>query len=151
MPSTAQERVAAFLAAHDLETDPEYRVLDLMSEVGEIAKEIETSTDYGSDPAAADVAADELGDVLFALLATAESVDVDAGEALRRRRRRRGTGRGHREVRAPPRGVGVGGVRRVRENGPAQNVPASSQASSDTSAAPPRAVSETPVASSRVG
>ncbi|WP_226023347.1 MazG nucleotide pyrophosphohydrolase domain-containing protein [Halomicrobium salinisoli] len=80
MPSTAQERVAAFLAAHDLETDPEYRVLDLMSEVGEIAKEIETSTDYGSDPAAADVAADELGDALFALLATAESVDVD--EAL---------------------------------------------------------------------
>jgi len=34
MPSTAQERVAAFLAAHDLETDPEYRVLDSSRRLG---------------------------------------------------------------------------------------------------------------------
>jgi NTP pyrophosphatase (non-canonical NTP hydrolase) len=77
-----QDRVAAFVAEHGLETDLAYRALDLESEVGEVAKEIATSTDYGSDPAAAAVATDEIGDALFALLALAETADVDAGAAL---------------------------------------------------------------------
>lgn len=76
-----QERVAAFLDRHDLRTDPEYRVLDLASEVGEIAKEAAESTDYGAG-GEVDVARDELGDALFALLALADSLDVDAGAAL---------------------------------------------------------------------
>ena len=77
-----QDRVAAFVAEHGLETDLAYRVLDLESEVGEVAKEVATSTDYGSDPEAAAIATDELGDALFALLALAETADVDAGDAL---------------------------------------------------------------------
>ncbi|OYR40903.1 nucleotide pyrophosphohydrolase [Halorubrum sp. Ib24] len=77
-----QDRVAAFVAEHGLETDLAYRVLDLESEVGEVAKEVATSTDYGSDPDAAAIASDELGDALFALLALAETADVDAGDAL---------------------------------------------------------------------
>ena len=77
-----QDRVAAFVAEHGLETDLAYRVLDLESEVGEVAKEVTTSTDYGSDPDAAAIASDELGDALFALLALAETADVDAGDAL---------------------------------------------------------------------
>lgn len=40
------------------------------------------STGYGASPGEVDVAADELGDALFALLAFAERVDVDAGTAL---------------------------------------------------------------------
>ncbi|MFC7186750.1 MazG-like family protein [Halorubrum yunnanense] len=77
-----QERVAAFVAEHGLETDLAHRVLDVESELGEVAKEVATSTDYGSDPAAAAVATDEVGDALFALLALAETADVDAGDAL---------------------------------------------------------------------
>ena len=77
-----QDRVAAFVAEHGLETDLAYRVLDLESEVGEVAKEVATSTDYGRNPEAAAVATDEVGDALFALLALAEAADVDAGEAL---------------------------------------------------------------------
>ncbi|ELZ43819.1 nucleotide pyrophosphohydrolase [Halorubrum californiense DSM 19288] len=77
-----QDRVAAFIAEHGLETDLAHRVLDLESEVGEIAKEVNTSTDYGHEPAAAAIATDEIGDALFALLALAETADVDADAAL---------------------------------------------------------------------
>lgn len=78
-----QETVAAFLAANNMETHPAYHALDLASEVGELAKEVTASTDYGADPDAVAVADDELGDALFALLALATAADVDAGEALR--------------------------------------------------------------------
>ncbi|OIB58217.1 MazG nucleotide pyrophosphohydrolase domain-containing protein [Natrialba sp. SSL1] len=77
-----QRRVAEFIATHDLETPPEFRLLDLTSEIGELAKDANTSTEYGSEPAALEIASDEIGDVLFALLALAESVDVDADAAL---------------------------------------------------------------------
>jgi len=77
-----QERVAEFVAAHGLGADPVFRVLDLESEVGEMAKEVNESTGYGDDPDGVDVATDEVGDALFALLALADSLDVDAGAAL---------------------------------------------------------------------
>lgn len=77
-----QDRVAAFVDEHDWETALAYRVLDLQSEVGEIADEVTTSTGYGSTPENAEIAADEIGDTLFALLAVAESADVDATRAL---------------------------------------------------------------------
>lgn len=76
-----QRRVAEFVASHDLGADPAHRVIDLVSEVGEVAKEVNVSTDYGASNDV-EIAADELGDTLFALLALAEAVDVDAGEAL---------------------------------------------------------------------
>lgn len=78
----AQQHVAEFLAEHDMESDPAYRVLDLASEVGELAKEVNESTDYGDSPEDVAVNSDELGDALFALLALAESLDVDAEAAL---------------------------------------------------------------------
>ena len=78
----AQERVAAFFAAHDIEGEPAYQILDLASEVGEIAKDAAASTDYGAAPDELEVKSDELGDALFSLLAVAESLDVDADDAL---------------------------------------------------------------------
>lgn len=78
----AQEEVRTFLERTDLHTDPVYRVHDLVSEVGEVAKEVNTSTGYGDDPAAVDVATDELGDTLFALLALCVELEVDAEDAL---------------------------------------------------------------------
>ena len=81
MVSDAQARVAAFLDANDLHAPPANRALDLASEVGEVAKEVNVSTEYGAG-AGATVAADELGDALFALLALCEETDTDAEAAL---------------------------------------------------------------------
>jgi NTP pyrophosphatase (non-canonical NTP hydrolase) len=77
-----QEEVRAFVERHGLDAPPAYRLLDLVSEVGELAKDAAESTGYGSTPACVDVADDEVGDALFALLALADGLDVDAGEAL---------------------------------------------------------------------
>ena len=78
----AQQRVASFVVANDLGAPPAYRLLDLVSETGELAKEAATTTGYGTEPAAIDLSADELGDVYFSLLALAEAADLDAEEAL---------------------------------------------------------------------
>ena len=77
-----QDRVAAFIESHEIDSDPEYRLLDLFSEVGEIGKEVNESTGYGASPGDLEIASDELGDALFSLLALCEAVDVDAGTAL---------------------------------------------------------------------
>lgn len=78
----AQDRVAEFVDEHDLETPVEYRLLDLTSELGELAKEANESTGYGEEPTDVTLPDDELGDALFALLALCERADVEAGEAL---------------------------------------------------------------------
>lgn len=78
----SQERVAEFVQEHEIEARPEFRLLDLVSELGEVAKDATTSTDYGASPDELAVNADEIGDVLFALFALADSLDIDANEAL---------------------------------------------------------------------
>lgn len=77
-----QECVAEFIEEQDLEAPPAYRLLDLVSEVGELSKDAVESTAYGHEPGEIDVATDEVGDVLFSLYALAEALDIDAGEAL---------------------------------------------------------------------
>lgn len=78
-----QTLVAEFVADHDLAAPPAFRLLDLVSEVGELAKAAATSTGYGADPDAVALPEDEVGDALFALLALADRQGVDAGTALR--------------------------------------------------------------------
>ena len=77
-----QRRVAAFLDEADLHAPPAYRLLDLTAEVGEVAADAASSSGDGTDPEALSVARDEIGDVLFATLALAEELDVDAEAAL---------------------------------------------------------------------
>jgi NTP pyrophosphatase (non-canonical NTP hydrolase) len=77
-----QDRVAEFVDAHELHAPPAYRLLDLVSEVGELAKAASESTGYGDHPRAIDVPEDEVGDALFSLLALADGLDIDANEAL---------------------------------------------------------------------
>lgn len=77
-----QDAVASFIREHDLEAPPVYRLVDLVSEVGEVAKDSSESTEYGEVPDAIDLSADELGDVLFAMFALCECVGVDADQAL---------------------------------------------------------------------
>lgn len=77
-----QGRVAEFVETHDLDAPPAFRLLDLVSEVGELGKAAAESTDYGDQPDGVDIPDDEIGDTLFALLALADALGVDAGEAL---------------------------------------------------------------------
>ena len=77
-----QQTVASFIQGNEMESPPVYRLLDLVSELGEVAKDAAESTDYGESPLELDIRSDEIGDVLFSLLALADAVDIDAGEAL---------------------------------------------------------------------
>jgi NTP pyrophosphatase (non-canonical NTP hydrolase) len=77
-----QQTVASFIRENEMESPPVYRLLDLVSELGEVAKDAAESTDYGESPSELDIHSDEIGDVLFSLLALADAVDIDAGEAL---------------------------------------------------------------------
>lgn len=81
-----QERVAAFVAQHNLEADPQTRLLDLTSELGEVAKELLKATQYGTQSfnlAALPAAwAEEMGDLYFALLCLANTTQVDLSAAL---------------------------------------------------------------------
>lgn len=77
-----QEQVARFMDEYELHAPPTYRVLDLVSEVGEVSKEINTSTSYGHQPNQIVVSEDEIGDLIFALLALCDSLEIDASTAL---------------------------------------------------------------------
>lgn len=75
--------VRTFNREHDLSLPPEHRVLDLVSEVGELSKEILESSDYGDEPV--DVTPeieDEFGDVYYSLLSLADELGVDPETAL---------------------------------------------------------------------
>ena len=77
-----QEEVEAFVEEHGLEGETEYRLLDLVSEVGEVAADATKSADYGERPEDLEVKRDEIGDVLFSLLTVANDLGIDAEKAL---------------------------------------------------------------------
>lgn len=77
-----QQKVVSFIQENDMESPAVYRLLDLVSELGEVAKDAAESTDYGESPSELDIHSDEVGDILFSLLALADAVEIDAGEAL---------------------------------------------------------------------
>ena len=78
-----QAQIAAFAAAQGLQAPPASRTLDLVAEVGEIAKEVLKGSDYGQRPFSppADWAG-ELADALFALLCLANETGVALDTAL---------------------------------------------------------------------
>jgi NTP pyrophosphatase (non-canonical NTP hydrolase) len=79
-----QQQVAEFLRRHELSHDPATHALDLVSEVGELTKELLVATDYGQRSSQlGSGAVEEFGDVLYSLLALAVICDIDADEALR--------------------------------------------------------------------
>ena len=82
-PDDWQRQAADFAARYGLRHGPAVHALDLVSEVGEVAKELLLATDYGTRPYRPRPAlAGELGDALYSLLLLAESCDVRAGDAL---------------------------------------------------------------------
>ena len=79
-----QQKVAAFAQAYGLGTDPQARMLDLASEVGELAKEVLKATGYGTRPRWPPRPAleEELGDCVFSLLCVSEALGLDGEKAL---------------------------------------------------------------------
>ena len=77
-----QRKVADFAEKHELQGEAAFRILDLAAEVGEIAADATKSTDWGTSPEDLEIKSDEIGDALFSLLLVAESLEVDAGDAL---------------------------------------------------------------------
>ena len=78
-----QTKVAHFVADHQIETDLKSRMLDMVSEIGELSKEILKSTDYGKKSFTPDADwENELGDTLFSLICIANQTDVNLSSAL---------------------------------------------------------------------
>jgi NTP pyrophosphatase (non-canonical NTP hydrolase)/8-oxo-dGTP pyrophosphatase MutT (NUDIX family) len=78
-----QQRVADFVDSAGLRTGVESRALDLVSEVGEVAKEVLKATRYGDAPFDTPPTwADELADVFFSLACLANATNVDLDRAL---------------------------------------------------------------------
>ena len=84
MTLTAQDVVADFVRQHDLDgIGVESRLLDLVSEVGELAKDALAGTVYGAQQFTPGEAwFDEIGDVCFSLLCLADITGVDLDDAL---------------------------------------------------------------------
>ena len=73
-----QQQVAEFVDEHDVDMSSEFRLLNLVEEIGEIAEDAVESAEYGDSPGEIDVSSSELGDVLFNAL----QMGNPAGEAL---------------------------------------------------------------------
>lgn len=85
MRNPLQQKVADFERAHELGTDAPARVLDLVSEVGELAKETLNGTEYGQrEFEVPPMWESEVGDVLYSLITLANATDIDLGHALDR-------------------------------------------------------------------
>ncbi len=68
---------------HQLETSVEARLIDLLSEMGELAKEALKGSDYGKAPFTQTPAwEEELADAFFSLVCLANSTNVDLEKAL---------------------------------------------------------------------
>ena len=79
----AQKRVKDFMGEQGLSSSPEARMLDLVSEVGELAKEVLKGSDYGTAPLLPGAGLEEeMGDCLFSLLALCSAAGLDAEKAL---------------------------------------------------------------------
>ncbi len=75
--------VGDFLARHDLHCGVEHRLLDVSSEFGEVCKEVLKSSDYSNaELHMTEELTEEIGDLLFAVYALANELDLDPQERL---------------------------------------------------------------------
>ena len=78
-----QATVLEFVNDHHLEIEVPYRMLDLVSGLGEVAKEVLKSSHYGITRFLPENRwEDELGDLFFSLICLANSTGVNLEEAL---------------------------------------------------------------------
>ena len=78
-----QEKVKKFYEKNNLKAPPEHRLLDLFSELGEVAKELLKMTNYGKKTIKVNKEIkSELGDAFYSLIVLANYFNVDLEEAL---------------------------------------------------------------------
>ena len=78
-----QKKVQLFCKKNNLSSSIEHRVLDIVSEIGELSKEILKASGYGKSSYVYNENIKlELGDVLFSLITLANSLDVNLDVAL---------------------------------------------------------------------
>jgi NTP pyrophosphatase (non-canonical NTP hydrolase) len=78
-----QAKIKKFCKENNLESPPEHRVLDTMSELGEVAKEILKMSDYGRKPFKyREELKSEIGDLFYSIITIANSFDIDLEDAL---------------------------------------------------------------------
>lgn len=78
-----QEEVNEMIKKYDLESSTEIRFIDLVSEIGELGKEILKGNDYGKKEfSRTDNLESEVGDVLFSLICIANGLNIDLKSAL---------------------------------------------------------------------
>ena len=78
-----QEKVNDLIKKYNLESSAEIRYIDLVTEVGELGKEILKGNDYGrKELTNTDNLELELGDVFFSLICVANGLNIDMQNAL---------------------------------------------------------------------
>lgn len=83
MPNEFQKKVKKFMDKNNMNNPIENRMLDLVDEIGEISKEINKMSGYGTKkPEFREEIIMELGDVFYSLLTVANYYDVDLLKSL---------------------------------------------------------------------
>ncbi len=78
-----QNKIENFCNENNLNSDAEVRLLDLVSEVGEVSKEILKVSDYGRSEYQVNENLElEIGDLFFSLITLANSLQIDLEKAL---------------------------------------------------------------------
>jgi len=78
-----QKKVQLFIEEKSINTSIDVRMIDLVSEVGELSKEVLKGTEYGNKSFhVTDEWTSEIGDVLFSLISIANSTDISLEECL---------------------------------------------------------------------
>lgn len=79
-----QNKVKKFVEEYNLSCGAAVRYIDLVSEIGELGKEILKATEYGQKDSGVNDAGgmEEMGDCIFSLLALCSEMDMEAHEAL---------------------------------------------------------------------
>jgi len=78
-----QEKIRLFCKKNDMESPIEHRVLDALSELGEVAKEILKMSNYGRKPIEyREELKSELGDIIYSLVTIANAFNIDLEDFL---------------------------------------------------------------------
>ncbi|XOA42980.1 MAG: MazG nucleotide pyrophosphohydrolase domain-containing protein [Candidatus Nealsonbacteria bacterium] len=78
-----QGKVKKFVEEYNLKHRPEIATLDLVSEVGEIAKEILKASNYGKkEPEYKEDLKEEIGDAFYSLINLANHYNIDLEQVL---------------------------------------------------------------------
>lgn len=78
-----QKRIKKYCEENNLESPPLYRLLDVMSELGEVSKEVLEISKYGRKPIQCNEnLKSEIGDLFYSLITLANSFDIDLEDCL---------------------------------------------------------------------